>query len=114
MPRDQRSVRELAHRLWEARGRPEGSPERDWLEAEHQLSTSDPAAPAAATPAGSAKSVDDALKDTFPASDPPASHLPDEPPINAGAKWAAADAARKIPTLPASSAAARRRRSPGR
>ena len=109
MPRDQRSVRELAHRLWEARGCPDGSPERDWLDAEHQLSTSD-----SATPAGSAKSVDDTLNDTFPASDPPASHLPDEPPVNAGEKWAAADAARKIPTLPASSAAARRRRSPGR
>jgi hypothetical protein len=116
MPGDQRTVRELAHRLWEARGRPDGSPERDWLDAEHQLSTSAPAVPAgsAAAPAGSAKSVDDTLKDTFPASDPPASHLPDEPPVNAGEKWAAADAARKIPTLPASSAAARRRRSPSR
>jgi hypothetical protein len=106
MPRDQRSIRELAHRLWEARGRPVGSPERDWLDAECQLSADDPT-----KPARSAKGIDDALKDTFPASDPPASHLPDEPPVNAGEKWAAADAARKIPTLPASSAA-RTRKSP--
>ena len=113
MPRDQRSIRELAHRLWEARGRPVGSAERDWLaaeralDAERELSAGDPATPARS----SAKGVDDALKDTFPASDPPASHLPDVPPVNAGEKWAAADAARKIPTLPASSAA-RARKSP--
>ena len=92
MTRDQRSIRELAHRLWEARGCPAGSSERDWLDAERQLSAADSAAPAA-----SAKGIDDALKDTFPASDPPASHLPDEPPANAGEKWAAADAARKAP-----------------
>jgi hypothetical protein len=101
MPRDQRSVRELAHRLWEARGRPDGSAERDWSDAERQLSAAQAAAPAA-----SAKQIDDTLKDTFPASDPPASHLPDKPPVNAGEKWAAADAARKKP--------ARVRRSPGR
>ena len=34
--------------------------------------------------------VDESLEDTFPASDPPASRLPDEPPVNAEAKWAAA------------------------
>jgi hypothetical protein len=83
--------------LWEGRGRPEGSAERDWSDAELQLS---------AEPAASAKEIDETLKDTFPASDPPASHLPDEPPANAGEKWAAADAARKKP--------ARVRRSPGR
>lgn len=27
----------LAHRLWEARGRPEGSPEEDWFHAEIRL-----------------------------------------------------------------------------
>jgi hypothetical protein len=106
MPRDQRSIRELAHRLWEARGCPEGSPERDWLDAEHQFSAAEPAAAAA-----SAQGIDDALKDTFPASDPPASHLPDKPPANAGEKWAAA-AALKASTLPTTPA--RMRRSPGR
>jgi hypothetical protein len=37
--------------------------------------------------------VDQRIDDSFPASDPPASHLPDEPPANAEAKWAAAKAA---------------------
>ena len=39
------------------------------------------------------RAIDDSLEGTFPASDPPASHLPDEPPINADAKWRAARAA---------------------
>src|ERR1700753_3228448 len=34
--------------------------------------------------------VDLSSDDSFPASDPPASRLPDEPPSNAEAKWAAA------------------------
>ena len=33
--------------------------------------------------------LDDALADTFPASDPPASRFPDVPPSNAEAKWEA-------------------------
>lgn len=40
--------------------------------------------------------VDESLQGTFPASDPPASHLPDEPPSNAEAKWAAARAAGEV------------------
>lgn len=36
--------------------------------------------------------VDEAVSESFPASDPPASRLPDEPPSNAEAKW---DAARR-------------------
>ena len=39
------------------------------------------------------RSVDEGVNDSFPASDPPASHLPDEVPANAEAKWAAARAA---------------------
>lgn len=35
----------------------------------------------------SSRSVDLALDESFPASDPPASHRPDEPPANAQAKW---------------------------
>ena len=38
----------------------------------------------------SSRYVDPAVNDSFPASDPPASHLPDEPPANAEARWAAA------------------------
>lgn len=45
-----------------------------------------------ASESGSA-AIDDAVNDSFPASDPPASRLPDEPPANAEAKWAAARAA---------------------
>ncbi len=37
--------------------------------------------------------VDQAVEESFPASDPPASRLPDEPPANADAKWRAAAAA---------------------
>jgi hypothetical protein len=37
--------------------------------------------------------VDESVNESFPASDPPASRLPDEPPVNAEAKWAAARAA---------------------
>ena len=41
--------------------------------------------------------VDEALEGTFPASDPPASRLPDEPPRNAADKWEAARSAEKGP-----------------
>jgi hypothetical protein len=41
--------------------------------------------------------VDSAVNDSFPASDPPASHQPDVPPSNAAAKWAAARDAEDIP-----------------
>jgi len=37
--------------------------------------------------------VDKSVEDSFPASDPPASRLSDEPPVNADAKWKAAQAA---------------------
>jgi len=34
---DPEAVRERAYALWDARGRPEGSPDADWYEAEAQL-----------------------------------------------------------------------------
>jgi hypothetical protein len=40
--------------------------------------------------AATSRAVDEAVLESFPASDPPASRLPDEPPINAEAKWEAA------------------------
>jgi hypothetical protein len=40
--------------------------------------------------------VDQSVEESFPASDPPASHIPDEPPVNADAKWAAARAAGRV------------------
>ena len=83
-PADHETVKARAHELWEKRGRPIGSPDEDWLEAERQLQgkvyeSSSPS-----------KGIDESIKQSFPASDPPASQLPDEPPANAEAKWAAA------------------------
>lgn len=84
MTNEHPSVAELAYQLWEARGRPGGSAERDWDEAERQLSGDETANPSLS------KAVDESLEETFPASDPPASHGIDEPPANADAKWKAA------------------------
>jgi hypothetical protein len=36
------------------------------------------------------KTMDDTLKASFPASDPPASQIPDDVPVNAADKWKAA------------------------
>jgi hypothetical protein len=70
------SIRELAFRLWQQRGRPDGSALEDWLEAEKQLGNGD-------TSGSSQAALDQALSDSFPASDPPAVHLKDDPPANA-------------------------------
>jgi Protein of unknown function (DUF2892) len=52
------------------------------------------AAAGARTHSSSSAALDSTVNDSFPASDPPASRLPDEPPVNAEAKWAAANAAK--------------------
>ena len=117
---EHRSIGELAYRLWQARGCPEGSAEQDWLDAEKQLQSAQRAAEsrtvesltvesqrvdpqaAAEARAGDLKAsnaTDRSLQETFPASDPPASQLKDEPPANAGAKWKAAGAARTTSTV---------------
>lgn len=88
MPHEDTSIAELAYSLWEARGRPQGTAESDWLEAERQLAEKKSSTRPETPP--SSKALDASLKDSFPASDPPASHLPDEPPSNAEAKWKAA------------------------
>jgi hypothetical protein len=44
--------------------------------------------------AAQSNAVDESVDQSFPASDPPSSHLPDEPPVNAEAKWRAARAAK--------------------
>jgi hypothetical protein len=87
---ENRTVDELAYQLWQARGCPVGTAEQDWLDAERQLRTAPPT-----TQAATSKAVDDSLKDTFPASDPPSSHTPDNPPANADAKFKAAGVSRK-------------------
>ena len=81
---DPQAVRDLAYSLWEQRGRPEGDAERHWYEAERLLGT------ALRT---DNQRVDESVRESFPASDAPASGLPDRPPANAERKWAAADAA---------------------
>jgi len=86
----QQSIRELAYQLWLADGGVAGSADHYLRAAERQLRGEKAAASEA-----SANAVDDALKDSFPASDPPASHLPDEPPVNAKAKFKAAASPRK-------------------
>lgn len=86
-----RNLRDLAYQLWQDRGCPDGSPEEDWLAAERLLSAAQPPSHAASA----SNDVDDSLKGSFPASDPSASHLPDEPPANAEAKWEAAGKPRK-------------------
>jgi hypothetical protein len=50
MPADEKVVRELAYRLWESRGRPEGSAEQDWVDAERQLAAGEPPDAAAGLP----------------------------------------------------------------
>jgi Protein of unknown function (DUF2934) len=111
---EHRSIGELAYRLWQARGCPEGTAEQDWLDAERQLKSSQRTAesrateprvaePRAAKPTAS-DALDKSLQATFPASDPPASQRTDQPPANADAKWKAAGA-------PRAGAAARPRRS---
>jgi hypothetical protein len=77
------SIAELAYRLWNQRGRPHGSAEEDWLEAERQLTREESAGEGKKGDAA----VDASLKATFPASDPASSHTPDVPPANATAKW---------------------------
>jgi Protein of unknown function (DUF2934) len=77
-PGANQAVAEKAYELWQARGRPMGSAEQDWYEAQRLLS--DAAGSAAA-------SADEAGIESFPASDPPSTHSGDEPPSNAGDKW---------------------------
>lgn len=85
---NQTEIETLAYALWESRGRPVGSSDEDWLAAEKMLQGRGRA------PTTAASKIDEASQESFPASDAPASHLPDNPPSNAGAKWAASAAAR--------------------
>lgn len=79
---DVHKQRELAYRLWEERGRPVGRPDEDWFEAERRLLSDEHEASSAA--------VDEAARESFPASDPPSPGLPDRPPVNAKKRKAAA------------------------
>lgn len=89
MQEDHRAIAEHAHRLWEARGRPTGADEEIWLEAERLYRTEQSAKPATKAHESSI-AIDNSLRDSFPASDPPATSLPDEPAANLEEKWRAA------------------------
>lgn len=82
---DESAIRELAYRMWEDGGRPDGQADQHWLEAERKLKS---------------RAMDESSKESFPASDPPASHVPDEPPANAREKWAAAARSPGRPVAP--------------
>ena len=62
----------------------------------------------AATP----RAVDDSIKGSFPASDPPASRIPDVPPANAEAKWEAEAKAKEKGVKTSAPAATREIRPP--
>jgi hypothetical protein len=83
---NEEAVRELAYRLWEQRGRPHGRGEEDWFAAEKRLRGEG---------AADSCAVDESIRESFPASDAPSSNLPDQAPVNAEEKWAAADSVRK-------------------
>jgi hypothetical protein len=53
----------------------------------------------APNPPSKSGKVDEAVKESFPASDAPASGLPDTPPANADEKWAAAKRRKKAAPL---------------
>ena len=72
---DSRKQRELAYRLWEERGRPEGPRRRGLVRSRAAVAVRSARAESAA--------VDEAARESFPASDPPSSHVPDKPPVNA-------------------------------
>lgn len=82
--------RELAYRLWEERGRPEGRAEEDWFEAERRLRSDQHRDESAA--------VDEAVRESFPASDPPSTHLPDKPPVNVKKRRPSVPRSRPPPT----------------
>jgi hypothetical protein len=54
---DPEMIRALAYRLWEQRGRPHGSAEIDWAEAERRLRPSDAAAHQVASAAPSERTA---------------------------------------------------------
>jgi hypothetical protein len=88
---EHRSIGELAYSLWQSRGCPEGSAEKDWLDAEKQLKTVQRTAEPRGTFSASAPPAS-----APPASAPPASQRAEEPAANADAKRKTA-ASRKGP-----------------
>jgi len=61
-----------------------------WDRMSHRSSDERPGLPGSPAHTARSNAVDESVDQSFPASDPPASHIPDVPPVNADAKWAAA------------------------
>jgi hypothetical protein len=64
-----------------------------WGRMSHRENPPGSGLPRSPTHDAKSRAVDESLEESFPASDPPASRLPDEPPVNAEAKWETARAA---------------------
>jgi len=90
---DPRAIRELAYRIWEERGCPEGSADSIWLEAERQLSQVHEQFTRAEARSLNASSA--SAQAPAPMSD--AEYSPDHPPVNAEFKWAASELKRSAP-----------------
>ena len=84
---DPRAIRELAYRLWEERGRPDESADDLWLEAERQLSIVHAEFTRSDVPTINATAQ--ARAESVAAQDP--EYSPENPPVNAEFKWAAAE-----------------------
>jgi hypothetical protein len=79
------SIAELAYHLWNARGRPHGSEEEDWLEAERRLAAPKEADREGGGPEGAldaSLNLDTSLKDTLPTRGRAASRSPELPSSN--------------------------------
>lgn len=93
------AVRALAYQLWCERGCVGGSPEEDWFRAEeilgddHRAILQESALEQVTSERRETQQLDHAVEESFPASDSPAVHVKDEPPVNAGDKWKAAEKA---------------------
>lgn len=80
---DSQAIRELAYQLWQSRSEDSGCAEDDWCQAEQLLLGREISANSPVEQA-----IDESGRQTFPASDSPSTHSPDEPPANADTKWA--------------------------
>lgn len=74
MDEREEKIRRRAYEIWLRAGRPEGSPEEQWRQAEHELFDEDE--PATTEAAKSDQELDQELDDSFPASDPPSQTQP--------------------------------------
>jgi Protein of unknown function (DUF2934) len=95
MNNDEFLIAERAYAIWLEHGCPQGTAEQDWEEAKRQLAGLQSSRARTGSVSEQTSKVDAAIVATFPASDPPSSHGPDNPPSNAEAKWQAAGIRRR-------------------